>query len=135
MCLNPSSAFVWKKCDGMRSAGEIARELTTFHNAEVTEEFVDLAISELARFDLLDDNDFADNPGISRRQLIKKVGMASMIALPVVVSFVAPTATHAQSCTANNASCTASAQCCSNCCKNVSPSINQCKPGSGACLP
>ncbi len=35
---------------------------------------------------------------MSRRDVIKKVGLSSMIALPIVASLAAPKAAHAQSC-------------------------------------
>ena len=135
MCLNASSASVWERCDGTRSPRDIAHDLSRKLKTPVSEEFVDLALSELARHELLTNAEYPENRRVSRRQLIRRVGMASMIGLPLVASMVAPQAALAQSCTANNSSCTLSAQCCSNCCKNVSPGANQCKPGGGACLP
>jgi hypothetical protein len=134
-CLNSSSAAVWQLCEGTRSETEIANELTRSSKTAVSGDFVGLAISELARNGLMEDTDCRIQEGMSRRQLIKHVGMTSMIALPLIASIVAPQAVLAQTCIANNLSCTLSAQCCSTCCKNVSPSVNQCKPGGGACLP
>lgn len=134
-CLNSSSAAVWRLCEGTRTLSDIALELTGKLKTEVSEDFVGLAISELALNELLSDTDHELHNGFSRRQLIRQVGLTSMIALPLIASLVAPHAVLAQTCTANNLSCSLSAQCCSSCCKNVSPSINECKPGGGACLP
>jgi hypothetical protein len=129
-CLNETSALVWQACDGNNSVSDIGNKVGS-------EDIVWLALDELKKERLIEDgtSPVSKFEGMSRRDVIKKIGIGSMIALPVVASLVAPTATHAQSCRANDAACSASAQCCSNCCKNVSPSVNQCKPGGGACLP
>jgi len=126
-CLNETSALVWQACDGINSVSDIGKRVGS-------EDLVWLALEELKKERLIERAPMYKFVGMSRRDVIKKIGIGSMIALPVVGSLVAPAAAHAQSCRANDAACTASAQCCSNCCKNVSPSINQCKPGGGACL-
>ena len=133
-CLSSSAAFIWDRCDGIRSAAEHAAEFTHETNKSVPEEFILLAFDELSRHGLLLEMSAGAVNGVSRRQMIKKVGLASMAVLPLVASIVAPLSVHAQTCIPNDGSCATSSQCCSNCCKNVSPGANQCKPGSGACL-
>jgi hypothetical protein len=129
-CLNETSALVWQACDGNNSISDIGEKIGS-------EDIVWLALDELKKERLIEDGTSPASKfnGMSRRDVIKKIGIGSVIALPVVASLVAPAAAHAQSCFALGASCTTSSQCCSTCCKNVSPSVNQCKPGGGACLP
>lgn len=127
-CLNETSALVWRACNGINSVSDICKSVGD-------EDIVWLALNSLKKENLIDhapDNKFN---GMSRRDVIKKIGIGSMIALPVVASLVAPAAVHAQSCKPNGNNCSTSSECCSSCCKNVSPSVNQCKPGGGACLP
>jgi hypothetical protein len=135
MCLNGPSAMIWELSNGDRSSNDIAISLGREFKAPVSEEYVEFAFDELSSHGLLEDGTAFVADKVSRRQLIKRIGAASAVAIPVVASLVAPQALHAATCVPNNGSCTASAQCCSNCCKNVSPGANQCKPGGGACLP
>jgi hypothetical protein len=134
-CLNEPSAFVWELLDGDRTGADFEKAIASKFGSSVSEEYVDYAIGELSSHGLLENYEPFPADAISRRQMIRRIGAASAVAIPVVASLVAPHAIHAQTCVANNGSCTVSAQCCSNCCKNVSPGANQCKPGGGACLP
>lgn len=129
-CLNETSSLVWKACDGSRSVTEIGSKVGN-------EDLVWLALDQLRQERLLDEGVELDErfAGMSRREMIRKIGLGSAIALPIVSSIVAPTAASAQSCIANNGNCAASAQCCSNCCKDVGGGVFECKPGGGACLP
>jgi hypothetical protein len=99
-CLNQSAAFVWKSCDGSNSVGDIVREFETNGNGKVTEDFVWLAIDQLGENGLLENNVTPRFAGQSRRQVLKTIGLASMVALPVIASLVAPQkALGAASCT------------------------------------
>lgn len=129
-CLNETSSLVWTACDGNTPVNQIGKRIGS-------EDVVWLALDQLKEERLLENGVDADGPfaGISRRDVIRKIGLGTAIALPVVASIVAPTAASAQSCLPNNTTCTASAQCCSNCCRAVGGGVNECKPGGGACLP
>lgn len=98
-CLNETSAFVWQHCDGTRTAKEIAQMLGKKLNQTVDENFVWLALDGLKKENLLAGADSMeiDFGGLSRREAIRKIGFASMIALPIVASLVAPNVTDAQS--------------------------------------
>ncbi|QQS32486.1 MAG: PqqD family protein [Acidobacteriota bacterium] len=136
-CLNTVSSIVWRNCNGQNDTEAIARILTERLRSEVPDEMVWLALDQLEKAELVDSAGQipAALTSVSRREAIRRVGLASAVALPMVASLVAPPAASAQSCIANNGTCTASSQCCSNCCKNVGGGINECKPGGGACLP
>jgi hypothetical protein len=66
----------------------------------VSADFVWLALNELKRDGLIENADELEEyfAKINRREIIKKVGFASMIALPIVSSVVAPHAAQAQTC-------------------------------------
>lgn len=132
--LNPPIAFLWQKSDGTRSISDLAVELSSDFGGKISKEYVEFALSELSKHGLLAET-YRSPSGFSRREAIRKIGMTSMVALPVIASLVAPEAISAQTCVPNNSVCTTSAQCCSGCCKNVGGGINECKAGGGACLP
>jgi len=98
-CLNETSALVWQMCDGNKSVPEISRQLSQKLNSPASEDLVWLAIDQLKKDNLLANSEEInpDFQGLSRREVIRKVGLASMVAIPVVASLVAPTAAHAQS--------------------------------------
>ena len=99
-CLNQSAAFVWKSCDGTNSVEDIVREFESNGKGKVTEDFVWLAIDQLNENGLLDGEVAPRFAGQSRRQVLKTIGLASMVAVPVIASLVAPQkALGAASCT------------------------------------
>jgi hypothetical protein len=123
VCLNSTAAAVWRLCDGRRTAADIRRTLEKTAGGAVPEELVWLALEQLGRDHLLDAR--VPRPsalvGISRRELIRRVGLTAAVAVPVIASIVAPTSADAASCLPQGAACQESAQCCSglNCVGNV----------------
>ena len=99
-CLNETSALVWQMCDGKTSISKMSADLSKKIGRTITEDFIWLAIDQLKKENLLVDADELQTnfKGLSRREVIRKVGLTSMVALPIVSSLVAPTATNAQSC-------------------------------------
>lgn len=99
-CLNETSAFVWRSCDGKNSVSDIVREFEANTGGRVTEDFVWLAIDQLQENGLLEAGIEQRFAGQSRRDVLKKIGLASMVALPVIASLVTPqSAMAAGSCT------------------------------------
>ena len=119
-CLNETSARIWKLCDGTRSIPDLTAALAFDLRKDVNEDVVRLGLHQLNRNKLLlsgcGDIKFGSE-GRSRREVIREIGLSSMIALPIVYSLVAPTAVHAQSCGQAGAICTTPSNCClgSNC--------------------
>ncbi len=106
-CLNKTAAFVWKACDGKNSVADITKLFGSKSDSAVEENLVWLAIDQLNDNNLLAKELKADFNGQSRREVIKKIGMAAVIALPIVASLVAPTAALAVVCsgTVNSSQC------------------------------
>lgn len=129
-CLNQTSALVYRLCDGNNSVSEISRKLSKQLNQPVTDDFVWLAVDQFKIDGLLSGTEEIeiDFNGLSRRQVIRKLGFGSMIALPIVFSLVAPTAAAAQSV---NCSCVNPGNCLT---KTACPSTVNCNP-SGQCAP
>lgn len=106
-CLNKTAAMVWRSCDGTRSVRQIADRVSELAGAKVSDDLVWLAIDQLDSSELLEKGVDIDAKNISRREVIKRIGLTSMVALPVIASLVAPpTAMAAASC-----NCTSDLQC------------------------
>jgi hypothetical protein len=127
-CLNQTSALIWQSCDGTRNTAEITEFLSQKLNSPANEDLVWFALDQLKKEKLIEnDHPLPDNfAGMSRREVIKKVGLGSMIALPIVASMVAPSAVLAQSCTGTGTgiggSCTSDIDC-ESCCCNINSCI------------
>jgi hypothetical protein len=96
--LNETSAVIWSLCDGEKSPHEISLEVSQKLNSEVSEDFVWLALEDLRKDNLVinlpNESYFK---GMSRREIIKGIGLSTMIALPIITSLVAPSAANAAS--------------------------------------
>lgn len=122
-CLNKTSAIIWQLCDGNKSVTEISQALSQKLDSPTDENLVWLALDQFKKEKLIESQPELVSPfvGMNRREVIKKVGLASMIALPIVSSLIAPKAINAASgatpCTcpngqlANATMCTNSPQC------------------------
>ncbi len=97
-CLNETAAFVWKACDGKNSVADITKLFGNKSGTSVPEDLVWLALDQLKKENLIENKDeiIVDYNGMSRREVIRKVGLASVVALPLISSLVAPTAASAQ---------------------------------------
>jgi hypothetical protein len=89
-CLNLTAALVWKSCDGNNTVSDITGIVGKETGTKVTDDLVWLAIDQLTENNLLEKELKAKFEGTSRREAIKKIGLASMVALPIVASLVAP---------------------------------------------
>lgn len=119
VCLNRTAALVWKRCDGRRSISELSRALAAeLQTKGGAEELVWLALEQLGRDHLLEERVArpAALVGMTRRELVRRLGLGAVAALPLVTSILAPTAAQAASCKESGASCAAPAECCSGLC-------------------
>jgi hypothetical protein len=119
-CLNETAALVWRSCNGKNSVDKIAVLMSRSLGDKVTNELVWLAVDQLNEKGLLDAGPAIRFAGRSRREAIRNIGLATVAAIPVVASLVAPPGVAAASCTC------ATVSNCGNGCPTAS-----CK--SGAC--
>lgn len=121
-CLNQTAALVWKYCDGQTSVAKMALRLEKELDRQVDEKVVWFALSQLNEDFLLEEPILTPTmlAGLTRRQLVKAMGAAAIVAIPLVTSIVAPTPAQAATCLPSGAACTASAQCCSGLCTGQS---------------
>ncbi len=123
-CLNTSIALIWAICD-KKSAAEITRHLNLKYQMEVDEDLVYYAFGELNKHRLIESttemNDAFD--GLSRREIVRRIGLAAIAAMPVITSLIAPVATYAVSCPATTkplgCPCSTQSSCSSNCCSSA----------------
>lgn len=124
-CLNKTAAEVWKLCNGNRSVRQIAVALKPIFKEDFSEDLILFTLEELASKNLLVGRFSPANlfKGVSRREAVRRIGFASMVALPVISSLVLPSAVHAQSGTAcaelsgrpNGCPCASDSEC-AGCC-------------------
>jgi len=126
-CLNQSAAAIWKSCDGTNSVADIVREFESNGNGKVTEDFVWLAIDQLNENSLLSSDVSPRFKGQSRRQVIKTIGLASLVTLPMIASLVAPK----NALGATNCGCAAASDCTG---RTGCPSTTVCNV-NGLCAP
>lgn len=113
-CLNRTAALVWQHCDGRNDVSDIARLMQNELKAPVDDALVFLALDQLGKDHLLEKRvELPTEVRISRRELMRKVGLATAVALPIIVSIVAPTPAHAVTCIASGQPCSATVVCCS----------------------
>jgi hypothetical protein len=106
-CLNRTAALVWELCDGRNTVSGIAGQMGERLSARVPEEVVRLALEQLADRGLLAPGDFQPAPPVnlvSRRAMMRRLGLAAAVALPLVTSVISPTPVMAQS-PCNETSC------------------------------
>ena len=105
-CLNRTAALAWKLCDGEHTVSRIAEKMGERLSARVPEEVVRLALEQLADRGLLKPCDVrpAGANSVSRRALMRRLGLAAAVALPLVTSIISPTPVMAQS-PCNETSC------------------------------
>ena len=99
-CLNETSAMIYQLCDGAKTTADISNLMSRKLKTPVPKDFISLALDSFKKEDLLEESERIeiDFNGLTRRQVIKQVGLASLIALPIVSSVVAPSAVLAFSC-------------------------------------
>lgn len=127
-CLNETAALVWKNCDGHKSVSDIAGVLGAESDSSVTDEVVWLALDQLERFKLLEEAPAKPTflAGMTRRQMVARLGIAA-VALPAIVSIVAPNAQAAGSGTIPpNFCCANPNDCISGICQQEPPNTPAC---------
>ena len=117
-CLNQTAALVWHRCDGNTNADQIALLLSKKTDSTVDQIVVWMALKQLATADLLEGDapEWREQSGITRREVIRRIGVSAAIVLPVVSTIVAPRAIQAGTCGATGIPCISPSMCCSFLC-------------------
>jgi len=130
-CLNQTAMIIWEHCDGRTSLAQLIRVLEE-SNAPADEEAIWMAVSQLRKRHLLADSAALPKgrSNLSRREAIRKIGIAAAIGLPLVTTIIAPSAMAAGSCDCPpgplpvccpaGCPCMTGARCCSGVCRSGS---------------
>ena len=135
-CLNETSAMIWQLCDGKHSIAEMSLSLSKKLNQPMTDDLIWLALDNFKKDNLLEDSQKfeIDFNGLTRRQVVKKIGFSSLIVLPVIASLVAPAAAATASLLPNTAACNFNPAACqsNNCVPNAIGGTTCCAAGTGS---
>ena len=119
-CLNQTAALVWKYCDGKTTVPNIATLLEgELKTGLVDEGIVWYALGQLSKNHLLEESLAPPTAlaGMNRRQMVRKLGFAALVAVPLVTSIIAPTPAQAVTCIAMGQPCPNDpVNCCNNFC-------------------
>lgn len=99
-CLNETSALIWQMCDGGKlSVQEISLDVSRKLKTPVSEDLIWLAIEQLKKENLIENSSELPDKfeGMNRRDVIRRIGLASFAALPVISTIVAPMSVQAAS--------------------------------------
>jgi hypothetical protein len=98
-CLNQTAAFVWKHSDGQKTVTELAELMGRNLKKPVNEEVVWFALDALSKDGLLQSSTTAPvSAGMTRRGMLRKMGMGAAVAAPLVTALlVSPAKAHASS--------------------------------------
>lgn len=97
--LNETMSLVWQECSGKKTVSEISESIGKKLNSQIPDDFVWTALEQLKAENLLLDEGL-ENLSFAlstRREVIKKAGIAAAVALPAIISLTAPKAVDAQS--------------------------------------
>src|SRR5215510_3459229 len=91
-CLNKTAALIWNHCDGRTSVDEMEVILAQQLDQSIDSDVMLYALDRLGKKHLLENvaTYTADQRRLSRRDVIRKVGIAAAVALPLITTIVAP---------------------------------------------
>ena len=92
-CLNQKAAFVWQHCDGKTTIAEIAAEMAKSLSEPIDVAVVQFALQGLSQDGLLETSTFTPfvAEGITRRDMMQKIGVRAAVALPLVTALMVAT--------------------------------------------
>jgi hypothetical protein len=125
-CLNQTAAKVWKYCDGETTLADACSSLSRDLETPVDEKLVWYAVDQFAKDNLLVKEVELPAfiiPGMNRRQMVRTLGLAAIVAVPLVTSIVAPTPAQAATCKNTGQACGAGPECCSGLCPGAPTGI------------
>ncbi len=99
--LNETAAIIYLACEGETSFEELKAQ------TDFSDDLIFLALEDLRKENLIDKNYQSNLEGVSRREVIKRIGLTTITALPLISSLIAPTVANARSSGVNPATCPA----------------------------
>lgn len=99
-CLNRTAAEIWKNCDGQTPVPVIAERIGRDFGADVEQDLVLLAVTELSERKLLENQEIRPRM-TNRREALRKITFG-VVAAPIIYTLVAPSALASASCACVN---------------------------------
>jgi hypothetical protein len=96
-CLNRMATQVFRRSDGETTIAEITRRIGDVDGVAVDERVVRFALARLERAHLLD-TPIHDGIRRSRRDVLRTLGRAAAVGMPLVTALTVPTSAQAASC-------------------------------------
>ena len=123
-CLNRVAMEVFRHCDGETTIPDMARRIGNALGLTVDEQAVRLGLVRLEKAHLLD-SPVAQILHTSRREMLRTLGRAAAVVVPLVTAITVPTSAQAQAtgCLPNGMPCMTSSQCCSHNCQMTGQSF------------
>ena len=94
-CLNESSSLIWRLADGEHTVAQMKEAASSELKMEVSEEFVCFALEQLQRDGLIESPSIAAGPAVSRRAVLRTLGVSGALLLPMIAAVMAPPAAQA----------------------------------------
>lgn len=95
-CLNESSSVIWRLADGEHTVAQMRSAASVELKSEVSEEFVMFALEQLRGDGLVEPCSMAtEGPVISRRALLRTLGVSGALLVPMIAAVLAPPAAQA----------------------------------------
>jgi hypothetical protein len=112
-CLNQVAMQVFRHCDGETTIPDMARRIGNALGMPVDEQAVRLGLLRLEKAHLLDDPVGLTRHS-SRRELLRTLGRAAVVVVPLVTAITVPTSAEAANtgCVTRGGPCTMTSQCC-----------------------
>jgi hypothetical protein len=133
-CLNRVAMQVFRHCDGETTIPDIALRIGNALGLPVDEQAVRLGLVRLEKAHLLD-SPVAQNLHTSRREMLRTLGRAAAVVVPLVTAITVPTSAQAQAtgCINNSSDSCVGRTCCPPrfCC--TSGRVGRCSSVSGSC--
>ncbi len=90
-CLNETAKIVFEACDGKTSVAEFKK------TSGFTDDLIFLTLDGLQQQNLIESEHINYLGGLSRREIIRRVGLASLVMMPIITTIVVPTPVNAAS--------------------------------------
>jgi len=111
-CLNQVAMEVCRHCDGETTIPDMALRIGNVLGVPVDEQAVRLGLVRLEKANLLD-SPVAQIHHTSRREMLRTLGRAAVVVVPLVTAITVPTSAQAASgCLPPGSPCTGPGQCC-----------------------
>ena len=111
-CLNGVAAEIWTACEEETSGTDIKVALR-FERPDVRDEDILASLNEMLKLGILEESTSSEAVSVSRRELVRKLGLTAAIALPIAItSVLVPPAAATASCGHLGALCSGTKPCC-----------------------